>query len=74
MLNLDQVVFFYIPEKILFNHINITIDLKSCTDLRGQNRCGKSTFIKLLMGSLNPLNGKSTIDPQEKVIISDSIS
>ena len=66
-LKLDQVTFGYIPDKILLKNIDITIYLKSCAALIGRTGRGKSTLIKLVVGALNPLNGKSTVDPWSKI-------
>ena len=59
--------FGYIPEKILLKNIYITIDLSYCATIIGWNRCGKYTLIKLVVGDLNSLNGKSTVDPRVKI-------
>ena len=67
MVNLQQVTFGYIPEKILLKNIYITIDLSYCATIIGWNRCGKYTLIKLVVGDLNSLNGKSTVDPRAKM-------
>ena len=64
MVNLEQAIFGYIPNRVLLKNIYLTIYLKSCAGLIVQNRCGKSTLIKLVVGALNPLNVKSTVDPQ----------
>ena len=66
-MKLDQVKFGYSPDKILLKNIDHTIEIKSRTPLLGTNRCGKSTLIKLVVGALNPLNGKSTIDTRAKI-------
>ena len=67
MVNLKQVIFGYSPDKILLNNIDLNIDPKSCAALLGWNGCGKSTLIKLVVGALNPLNGKSTVYPPAKI-------
>ena len=59
--------FGYSPEKILSKNTNLTIDLKSCADILGRNGYGKSTLINLVVGALNLLNGKSTVDPRSKI-------
>ena len=67
MVKLEQVKFGYIPYKILFKNIDITIDLKSRAYLFGQNGYEKSILIKLVVGALNPLNGKSNLGPRAKI-------
>ena len=66
-MKLEQVKFGYTPEKILLKNINLNIDLKSCTTIIGRNGCGKSTLIKMVVGALNPLNGKSNVDPRVEI-------
>ena len=48
-------------------YIDLTIGLKSRAALLEWDRCGKSTLVKLVAGALNPLNGKSTVDPRVKI-------
>ena len=67
MVKLEQVTFGYSPYKIFLENINLNIDLKFCTDLIGRNRCGKSTLIKLVVGALDTLNGRPTVDPWAKI-------
>ena len=67
MVKLEQVRFGYRPDKILFNNIYLTIDLKFCAAILGRSGCGKSTLIKLVLGAPNPLNGRSTVDPRSKM-------
>ena len=67
MVKLEQVKFGYIPDKILLKNIDLTIDLKSHDAILGRNGCGKSTLTKLVVGALNLLNGKSTVDPWAKI-------
>ena len=67
MANLEQVKCGYILDKILSKNIDLTIDTKYCVAILGRNGCGKSTLIKLVVGALNPLNRKSTVDSQEKI-------
>ena len=67
MVKLEQVTFGYSSDRILLNNIDLTIDLKSCAALLGQNGCGESTLINLVVGALNLLNGKSNVDPWAKI-------
>ena len=67
MVKLEQVKFGYIPDKILFKNIDLTVDLKSCAYIFLQNGYEKSILIKLVVGSLNPLNGKSNLGPRAKI-------
>ena len=67
MVKLEQVTFRYIPDKILLENIDLTVDIKSIATLLGRNGCDKSTLINLVVGALNPLNGKYTVDPRAKI-------
>ena len=67
MVKLEQVTFRYIPDKILLENIDLTVDIKSIAALLGRNGCDKSTLINLVVGALNLLNGKSTVDPWAKI-------
>ena len=67
MVNLEQVIFGYRPDKFLLKNINLTIDLRSHAIILGRNGCVKSIIIKMVVGDLNPLNEKSTVDPRAKI-------
>ncbi|KNC56453.1 uncharacterized protein AMSG_02423 [Thecamonas trahens ATCC 50062] len=58
VLSFTDVTFGYTPEKLLFEHLEFGIDLDSRVVLVGANGAGKSTFLKLLKGDLNPLEGR----------------
>jgi ATP-binding cassette subfamily F protein 3 len=67
IVRLDQVQFGYSPDKLLLHEIDLTISMKSRAALLGRNGCGKSTLIKLVVGALQALNGKVTIDARAKI-------
>lgn len=64
---IEQMKFGYQEDKLLLNNIDLTIDLKSRIAFLGRNGCGKSTLIKLIVGSLAPLQGKATLNSRAKV-------
>ena len=41
----------------VLDQINFTLNAGEYTILTGENGCGKSTFLKLLLGELNPQQG-----------------
>ena len=41
----------------VLDQINFTLNAGDYTILTGENGCGKSTFLKLLLGELNPQQG-----------------
>jgi ATP-binding cassette subfamily F protein 1 len=57
-LGLYNVSFGYPEQPMLFKHIEFDIDMSSRVAIVGPNGVGKSTFLKLLVGDLNPLVGE----------------
>lgn len=52
-------MFFNFPgQKPLFKGVDFGIDLNSRIAIVGPNGVGKSTFLKLLVGELNPVQGE----------------
>lgn len=49
-------------EKQIFNHLNLTLDANKSYALVGENGCGKSTLIKLMLGLYQPDSGQIYID------------
>ena len=69
-IKLEQVHFGYNPETsndMLLKEVDMTIDTKSRVALLGRNGCGKSTLIKLIVGDLNAVKGKATINSRAKI-------
>ncbi|CAH3110028.1 unnamed protein product [Porites lobata] len=59
ILGLKSVEFGYPNQPKLFNNLDFGIDMKSRIAVVGNNGVGKSTFLKLLIGQLEPLKGDS---------------
>ncbi|XP_056267107.1 ATP-binding cassette sub-family F member 3 [Pseudoliparis swirei] len=57
ILQLDEVEFYYTPERPLFSGLNVSADLESRICIVGENGSGKTTVLKLLMGELTPVGG-----------------
>lgn len=51
-------MFAYEGQKLLFIDVDFGIDLNSRIAIVGPNGVGKSTFLKLLIGDLQPLKGE----------------
>lgn len=49
-------------EKQIFNHLNLTLDANKSYALVGENGCGKSTLIKLMLGLYQPDSGRIYVD------------
>lgn len=58
MIEITDVDFGYSHDKILYNNLKFAIDMDTRIALVGQNGIGKSTFLKLLLKQLTPINGK----------------
>ncbi|XP_074626730.1 ATP-binding cassette sub-family F member 1-like [Acropora palmata] len=59
ILGLKSVTFAYPNQPKLFNDLDFGIDMKSRVAVVGNNGVGKSTFLKLLIGHLEPLKGEA---------------
>lgn len=59
ILGLKSVTFGYPNQPKLFNDLDFGIDMKSRVAVVGNNGVGKSTFLKLLIGHLEPLKGEA---------------
>lgn len=55
-----DVTIFY-SEKMLMNHVNLTISEGDCIGVVGKNGSGKSTFLKLLAGKEQPDDGSISV-------------
>ena len=54
-------------KKALFEEVNIKFTEGSCYGLIGANGAGKSTFLKILSGQLEPTNGEVIITPGQRL-------
>ena len=63
-----------IGKKALFEDVNIKFTPGNCYGLIGVNGAGKSTFLKILSGQLEPSKGDVTISPGESCLLYTSPS
>ncbi|EFF68268.1 ATP-binding cassette domain-containing protein [Eshraghiella crossota] len=58
-----------IGKKVLFEDVNIKFTPGNCYGLIGANGAGKSTFLKILSGQLEPSKGDVTMSPGERLSV-----
>ena len=56
-----------VGKKALFEDVNINFTEGNCYGLIGANGAGKSTFVKILSGQLEPTNGDVVITPGQRL-------
>ena len=56
-----------VGKKALFEDVNIKFSEGTCTGLIGANGAGKSTFLRILSGQLEPTTGDVSITPGERL-------
>ena len=58
-----------VGKKALFEDVNIKFTEGNCYGMIGANGAGKSTFLKILSGQLEPTNGDVTITPGQRLSV-----
>lgn len=56
-----------LPDRKLFDNVNIKFTPGNCYGLIGANGAGKSTFLKILAGTLEPTTGNVSLGPDERL-------
>ena len=56
-------------KRILFDEVNLKFASGNVFGLIGANGAGKSTFVKILSGELEPTTGSITMDPGERMSV-----
>jgi ATPase subunit of ABC transporter with duplicated ATPase domains len=56
-------------KRVLFEDVNIKFTEGNCYGLIGANGAGKSTFIKILSGEIDPTSGSVSMNPGERMSI-----
>jgi ABC-type bacteriocin/lantibiotic exporter with double-glycine peptidase domain len=69
----SDVSFYYNPENIIFDNINLKINKSDQILIKGKSGIGKSTFLDLLTGLQNPKSGKILIDSKYNIIDFDKL-
>ena len=55
--------------RALFERVNVTFSPGNCYGIIGANGAGKSTFLKVLSGELEPQKGEVFITPGERLSV-----
>ena len=55
--------------RFLFNEVNIKFTRGNCYGVIGANAAGKSTFLKILSGEINPNRGSVSIEPGNRMAV-----
>ena len=56
-------------KRVLFDEVNLTFSKGNCYGVIGANGAGKSTFLKILSGELEPNKGSIEITPGERMAV-----
>ena len=54
-------------KRVLFEDVNIRFTKGNCYGIIGANGAGKSTFLKILSGEIEPNKGEVTLDKGERL-------
>ena len=68
MINVSNVALSY-GKKVLFKDVNIKFTPGNCYGLIGANGAGKSTFLKMLSGDVEPDKGDVAIGPKQRLSV-----
>ena len=55
--------------RVLFQNVNIKFTPGNCYGLIGANGAGKSTFLKILSGEMEPNKGEVVTNPGERISV-----
>lgn len=56
-------------KRVLFDDVNITFSGDNCYGIIGANGAGKSTFLKILSGDVEPNSGGVSLDPGQRMAV-----
>ncbi len=54
---------------VLFSHVDLQFTPGNCYGIIGANGAGKSTFLKILSGELEPTSGSVVLDPKKRMSV-----
>src|SRR5271156_5457925 len=56
-------------KRVLFDEVNLKFAPSNCYGVIGANGAGKSTFLKILSGEIDPTTGNVSIGPGERIAV-----
>ncbi len=56
-------------KRVLFEDVNLKFHGDSCYGMIGANGAGKSTFLKILSGEINPSSGQVSLEPGKRMAV-----
>jgi ATPase subunit of ABC transporter with duplicated ATPase domains len=56
-------------KRVLFDHVNMKFTGGNCYGVIGANGAGKSTFLKILAGDIDPTGGNISIEPGKRMAV-----
>ena len=56
-------------KRILFDEVNVSFTQGNCYGIIGANGAGKSTFLKILSGEIDPTSGKVNLEPGRRMSV-----
>src|SRR3984893_416114 len=56
-------------KRVLFDEVNLSFNKGNCYGIIGANGAGKSTFLKILSGEIEPSKGSIEITPGERMAV-----
>ncbi len=68
MLYINELAFQY-GKRTLFDEVNLVFSPGNCYGVIGANGAGKSTFLKILSGKLDPTRGNVSIEPGNRMAV-----
>ncbi|MGB0424534.1 MAG: ABC-F family ATP-binding cassette domain-containing protein, partial [Flavobacteriales bacterium] len=68
MLTVNNVSLQY-GKRVLFDQVNIKFSGDNCYGIIGANGAGKSTFLKILAGEIDPMTGHIAIEPGKRMAV-----
>lgn len=56
-------------KRVLFSDVNLSFTLGNCYGVIGANGAGKSTFLKILSGEIDPTRGHVSLEPNNRMAV-----